>query len=159
MKRNGKNGIIKYKISSFLITEEQYKRKRSNIRKVGEADLKQKLGQAYPFVCTLPVLAVLWVGLYIASIWLEPTDIMGYSLLAFYMVLPLGTLISCIYVASHGGMGTWICPVLYSLLLWTLPIAVTGVYEPFFLLLTFVPGVLGVLIGHIWRRISSKKEK
>ncbi len=121
--------------------------------------LKQRLGESYPFVCTLPIFAVLWVGFYIWSFFIEPTDAMGYALLAFYVVQPLFALISCIYVGYGKGKRKWLAPMLYSLLSWTLPIAVCGAWETIFLLLTFVPGVVGLVIGHVWGRFSTKNGK
>lgn len=119
---------------------------------------KQKLGESYTFVCSLPMFAVLWLGFYLWSFFLEPTDIMGYAILTFYLAMPLFSLVSCIFVGNGGGKLKWVAPVVYAVLAWTLPIAVVGTTEVLFLQIPFVAGLVGVLIGHVWYRISLKQK-
>ncbi len=102
------------------------------------------------WMLTLPPVAVIWVVLYGMSRVLSPSDMMGYSLLSFYLVQPLAALAGCAWVACGTGWFKWVTPVLYALFYWTLPIAVFQIWEPVLLLLTLIPGVVGVLGGHLW---------
>lgn len=117
---------------------------------------KNRLGKSYTFVCTLPIFAVLWIWLYVCSFFLEPTDIMGYAILAFYLAMPLFCLLSCIFVGKGGGKRKWLAPIAYAILAWTLPIATVDAVEVWFLEMPFVTGLVGLLIGHVWYRISFK---
>lgn len=117
---------------------------------------KSKLGESYTFVCTLPIFALLWIGFYLWSFFLEPTDIMGYAILAFYLAMPLFSLVSCIFVGNGAGKLKWVAPIVYAVLAWTLPIAAVDNTEALFLQMPLITGLIGLLIGHVWYRISLK---
>lgn len=88
---------------------------------------------------------------------LSPGDEMGYSILNFYLLLPLTALICSLLLGLRSHWMKWLAPVLFGLLGWLLPWAVFHATDAMFLMLTFVPALIGLLTGRLVCRIRKKR--
>ena len=75
------------------------------------------------------------------------SDAMGYSLLAYYVMLPVLSLIVAMMLGNRRHPVKWIAPVLFAGVGYVMPIPVFGTTECFTALMAFVPALVGFVIG------------
>ncbi len=83
------------------------------------------------------------------KILLKPGDEMGYSILGFYIALPIVSLISSYKIARTSDTIKWGIPLLYGVVGYLIPYAVFGTMDSIALVFCFIPASLGLLIGNI----------
>lgn len=96
--------------------------------------------------------------LFIILLWgrfvLESGDEIGYCLIAFYLITPVSAFVCSVLLATKDTVLKWIAPFIFSLTGGILPGLIFRSIEIIFLLVIFVPSILGIIIG-----LSIKKIK
>ena len=88
---------------------------------------------------------------------LQSGDEMGYSLLNFYLFLPLTALICSIIIGKRQTRAKWLIPLLFGVIGGLLPFAVFHSFDMIFLLFAFIPSVIGLLTGILIQKIQKRK--
>lgn len=88
---------------------------------------------------------------------LKPGDEMGYSLLNFYLLLPLAALVCSLLLGLREHWIKWLSPAIFGLFGWALPWAVFRATGLIFLCLAFLPALAGLLTGVLIRRIQARR--
>lgn len=98
--------------------------------------------------------SIVYLGILIYGIgFLTPGDEMGYTILDFYILLPMVSIITGIVVGLNGKKLKWIVPIITALLGFLLPVLVFKSYyfDATCLFFSGIPSLLGIIIAIIIR--------
>lgn len=102
---------------------------------------------------TVSIIILLW-GFFL----MRPGDEMAYSLLCFYLFLPISALISSLLIGKSESKIKWCVPFLFGAVGAVLPFLIFGTFDIIFLIFAFIPAVLGLTVGLIVKYIKLKQE-
>ncbi|MDR3120980.1 MAG: hypothetical protein LBU58_06565 [Clostridiales bacterium] len=103
-------------------------------------------------ICIFVIIALWGMGIF-GSI---TGDEMGYSILSFYLIMPLTSITVGLIMGIKGLYWKWPYPVLVGILGFIIPRFVFGVSEIITLFSSFIPALLGVSIGTLIRKVRKK---
>jgi EamA domain-containing membrane protein RarD len=88
---------------------------------------------------------------------LNPGDALGYSLLNFYLIMPVTSLVAGAFMGALKTRLKWIYPVVFGALGVLVPCAVFGsLWSVISLFFAFIPALAGVLVGSVILKIRGK---
>ncbi len=91
---------------------------------------------------TVAIIILIW-GIF----FLQPGDEMGYTLLCFYFFLPLTAFICSWVLGTRQTIVKWFIPFVFGAIGGLLPLLVFHTMDMIFLFFSFIPSILGLLIG------------
>jgi len=104
------------------------------------------------------VSALIFLAICLWGVFLSAGDEMGYTLLNFYIVMPLTTIIASLIISLKKGYVFWFYPVFVGFLGVTISFVVFRTFDMISLLFTFVPALIGLIFGLIIRVKTKKYE-
>ncbi len=102
---------------------------------------------------------VIFLTIGLLGVFLSAGDEMGYTILNFYIIMPLTTLIGSLIISIKRGYLFWFYPVFVGLLGVIISFVVFSTFDMIGILFTFVPALIGLIIGLIIRVIMKKELK
>ena len=91
--------------------------------------------------------------------WLCPGDELGYSLLSFYLIMPLTAFIISAVLSAKNCVFLWLYPVVFGILGFLIPFAVFVSLGPIMFCLALIPSLLGILAGSVFRKTKTAMKK
>lgn len=88
---------------------------------------------------------------------LNPGDAMGYSLLDFYLILPITAFVCSIIAGKEETPLKWILPILFGIIGFLLPGIVFQSYDMVAVFFALLPSIVGTLIGTGFQYRKRKK--
>lgn len=79
-------------------------------------------------------------------------DEMGYSLIAFYAVMPITSLVTCIIMSRNRFKGTIPVAVILSAAAFLIPFAIFGTFDWISVFFGLVPCIIGLSIGYALKK-------
>lgn len=86
-------------------------------------------------------------------------DEMGYSILYFYLLMPLLAFICSLVTGMSKSNIKWSTPIVFGAVAYLLPLAVFHASDIIFIYTTIIPSILGLLIGVLCRYFRQKRKK
>lgn len=93
------------------------------------------------------------------KLWLCPGDELGYSLLSFFLIMPLTAFIVSAVLSAKKCVFLWLYPVVFGILGFLFPYAVFVSPDPIMFCLALIPSLLGILAGVVFRTIYTAFKK
>lgn len=98
------------------------------------------------------VAAVINIGILVWGFNIDGGDEMGYSLIAFYAVMPVTSLITCIIMSRNTFKGTIPVVVILSAAAFLIPFAVFGSFDWICVFFGLIPCAIGLTIGYALKK-------
>lgn len=105
------------------------------------------------------VSALIFLVVGVRGIFLSAGNEMGYSVLNFYIIMPLTTLIASLFISMKKGYLFWFYPVFVGILGIIIPFVVFSTFDWIHLFFALIPALIGLIIGLIIRFETKKNLK
>ena len=125
----------------------------------GLQKIRKRLRRNTYVVATVTAFVVIFLALLVWSFFVDGSDVMGYGLIALYMVLPMAALVCSLLIGMRKGKIKWFAPVVFSLIAGLLPLFVFSYTEWGFFLFIFLFALIGCVIGHFVGVFQRRKKK
>ena len=96
----------------------------------------------YTVFFTVAVLVFIW-----GFFWMGPTDCILYSLVGLYIAVPVAGAYCSWILGHHRSILKWFAPFAFTAVNWMLPYMIFHSTDLLFGAVTFIPSVVGLLIG------------